>query len=185
MYAICLPHKNRSYFWARSSSTLTLFRKWTCLSRSLFQCRRNHRIQHIVVGEISSPCNRLRCQRFVNWFCNLNFFDPEHCEMRICWFWTYFSFEVHVPALKCHRVRKFSQMQFRNGKSRDYQSYHCETKFHQYDITIHLHFGSVVQVSTNVAVLVSFHSPASLYFLQYLVPIFEKTMPNSLHHWIE
>ena len=27
----------------------------------LLQCRRNHRIKHIVVGEICYPCDRLRC----------------------------------------------------------------------------------------------------------------------------
>ena len=32
----------------------------------------------------------------------------------------------------------------------------------------------------NVAVLVSFHSPASLYFLQYQVSILEKRMPFEL-----
>ena len=68
-------------------------------------------------------------------------------------------------------------MQFRNRASR--QSYHRENKFHQYELTIHLHFGSVVQVLTNSAVLVSFHPPASLYFLQYQVSILEKRMPNS------
>ena len=46
----------------------------------------------------------------------------------------------------------------------DNQSYHCENKFHQYDLPIHLHFGSVATVQTNVAVLVSFHPPASLCF---------------------
>ena len=25
-----------------------------------------HRIKHIVVGEVSSPCNRLRCHKIVN-----------------------------------------------------------------------------------------------------------------------
>ena len=38
-------------------------------------------------------------------------------------------------------------------------------KSHQYDLTIHFHFGSVVQVSTNSAALVSFLIPAPLCFL--------------------
>ena len=44
----------------------------------LFQCRRNHRIKHIVVREVSLPRNQSRCYKFVNWFGNLNVFDPEH-----------------------------------------------------------------------------------------------------------
>ena len=68
-------------------------------------------------------------------------------------------------------------MQFRNREISDNQSYNRKNKFHQYDLTIH--FGSVVQVLTNVAVLLSFHSPASLYFLQYQVSILEKRLPNS------
>ena len=47
----------------------------------------------------------------------------------------------------------------------DDQSYHCENKFHLYDLTINVHFESMAQVSTNVAVLVLVHSPASLYVL--------------------
>ena len=54
----------------------------------LFKCRRNHRIKHIVVGEVVSSHNRSRCHKFVNWLCHLNFFDPLHCEMGICWFRT-------------------------------------------------------------------------------------------------
>ena len=54
----------------------------------------------------------------------------------------------------------------------DNQSYHCENRFHQYDHTLQLLFGSVVQVLTNFAVLVSFLSPAYLHVLQYQVSIF-------------
>ena len=97
---------------------LLFFLKGTCLSRSLFQCRRNHRIERIEVRETSSRHNRSWCQKFINWCYNLNSFGPLHCEMRICWCWTYFSFEVDFPAWKFHRVRQFSQMQFRNRKSR-------------------------------------------------------------------
>ena len=71
-----------------------------------------------IIASISSPYNWSRCHKFVNWLCHLNFFDPVHCEMRICCFRTNISLEVDFPALKFHRVRKFSQMQFRNRKSR-------------------------------------------------------------------
>ena len=37
MYAICLPRKNRSVFWARCSSTLTLFRKVDCVLISFLE----------------------------------------------------------------------------------------------------------------------------------------------------
>ena len=62
------------------------------------QCRSNHRIKHIVVGEIVSPHNRSLCHKFVNWGCYLNFFDPVHCEMTTCWFRTYVSLEVDFLA---------------------------------------------------------------------------------------
>ena len=41
--------------------------------------------------------------------------------------------------------------------------------------------GSVVQVSTYSTFLFSFHTPASLYFLQYQVSIRQKMMPNSVN----
>ena len=37
---------------------------YLCVEK-LFQCRRNHRIKHLVVGEIPSPCNRLLCHEIV------------------------------------------------------------------------------------------------------------------------
>ena len=67
----------------------------------------------------------------------------------------------------------------------DNQSYHRENKFHQYDLTVHLHFGSVVQVLTNSSVLVSIHSLVALYFLECQVSILEKMMTNSLNCWRE
>ena len=67
----------------------------------------------------------------------------------------------------------------------DNQSYHRENKFHQYDHTLQLLFGSVVQALTNSAVLVSFHSRVALYFLECQVSILEKRMPNSLNGWRE
>ena len=138
--------------------TCSFSEMYLCVEKSL-QCRRNHRIEHIVVKKIVSHQNRSRCHKFFNWLGNLNFCDLVHCEMRICWFRTYFSLEVDSSALNFHRVRKFAYMQFRDGQSRILnQSYHRENKFHQYDFTIHLHFGRVVQVLTNSSVLVSFHS---------------------------
>ena len=90
----------------------------------LFQCRRNQNIKHIVFGEVSSPCNRLRRHTIVNWFCYVNFFDPMYRDVRKRWFCTYFSFwflfffSVDLPALKFQWVREFSQMHFRDWKSR-------------------------------------------------------------------
>ena len=94
------------------------FAESNMLVEKFFQCRRNHRIKHIVVGETSSSFNRLRCHKIVNWCRYLNFFDPLCCDLRICCFRTKFSLEFDFPALKFHGVRKFSQMQFRNRKSR-------------------------------------------------------------------
>ena len=45
------------------------------------------------------------------------------------------------------------------------RTYHRENKFDQNAFTIHVHFGSVVQVLTNFSVLVSFHFHVALYFL--------------------
>ena len=90
---------------------------WLCVEK-LSQCRRNHRIKHVVVRKIMSPRNRSRCHKFVNWFSNLNFFDPEHGDLRFGCTHTNFSSEVDFPALKFHRVTKFCQMQFPNRKSR-------------------------------------------------------------------
>ena len=51
----------------------------------LFQCRRNRRIKHIVVGEICSYLNQSRCHELANRHCYLNFFDPERSELKICY----------------------------------------------------------------------------------------------------
>ena len=61
------------------------------------------------------------------------------------------------------------------------QSYHCENKLHQKNSITHLHFESVAQVLTDSTVLVSFHFPVALYFLECQVSIREKMMPNSLN----
>ena len=91
--------------------------------------------------------------------------------MRICWFWTFLSFEVDFPALKFQSQEIYTSAIPKSELS-DHQSHHCENKFHQYDSTVHLHFISGAQESTNVAVLVAFHSPTSPKFLQHLVPVF-------------
>ena len=51
----------------------------------LLQGWRNHRMKQIEIGKIRLPCNRSRCHKFVNWCGNLNFFDPEHNDLRIGW----------------------------------------------------------------------------------------------------
>ena len=58
--------------------------------------------------------NRPRCHKFVNWLCNLNFFDPVHCDLRICWFRTYF---ILTLSSKFHRVKNFPQIQVRKRNS--------------------------------------------------------------------
>ena len=64
-------------------------------------------------------------------------------------------------------------------------SHHCENKFHQSRSKLQRLFGSVVQVSTNFAILVSFHFLVALCFLECQVSILEKRMPNSLNCWRE
>ena len=113
MCAICLP---------RFLSTL-LFDTYSLaeanmLVENLLQCRRNHRIKHIVVGEICSLHNRSRRHKFVDWLCYLNIFDPVQCHLRICFFLTNFRLEVDFPALKFQWVREFPTMHFRDWKSR-------------------------------------------------------------------
>ena len=73
---------------------------------------------HLEIKKIKLLCNRSRCDKLVNWFSNLNFFDPEHCDLRIGCSSTNFSSEVDLPALKFHSVRKFPKIPFRNCKSR-------------------------------------------------------------------
>ena len=50
--------------------------------------------------------------KIVDCLCGLNFFDPEHSDLRICCFLTNLSSGVSLPALKFHGIRKFSKMQF-------------------------------------------------------------------------
>ena len=52
MYAVSLPRKNRSCFWARCSSTLTLFRKCTCVLRIFSNA------DAIIASSISKSGNR-------------------------------------------------------------------------------------------------------------------------------
>ena len=75
--------------------------------------------------------------------------------------------------MKFHGVRKFSHLQFRDGKSRiiDHSTVRISSTS---AIILQLLFGRVAQVSTNFAVLVSFQSPVSLNFLQHQVPIFKE-----------
>ena len=72
----CLPLRNLWYLWAGCSSRHTLFSEVNMLVEKSFQCRCNHRIKHIAVGEIYSSCTRLLCHKIVNWSRCPNFFDP-------------------------------------------------------------------------------------------------------------
>ena len=60
-------------------------------------------------------------------------------------------------------------------------SHHCEIKCHQSRSKLQRLFGSVVQVSTNFAILLSFHFLVASCFLDCQVSILEKRMPNSLN----
>ena len=51
----------------------------------IFQCRRNHRIKHIVVGEVVSSHNRSRCHKFVNWLCRVLIFFDTRFIVRLWW----------------------------------------------------------------------------------------------------
>ena len=82
-------------------------------------------------------------------YCSSAFWDEDLLISNTLRSWSWFSsFEIPL-----------SQENFQDATPRleiSYdQSYHCENKFHQYDWTIHLLFGSVVQVLTNSEVLVS------------------------------
>ena len=118
MYEICLLRKNRSYFWARCSSTHILFKNWMCELRIFFNADAIITIQHFTIWEICSHKNWLRCTRFVNWLCSLNFCDPWHRDLRIRCLRTNFSLEIDFPAFKFHGVRECCKMQLRDWKSR-------------------------------------------------------------------
>ena len=83
----------------------------------LLQGWRNHRMKKIEIRKIRLPCNRSRCHKFVNWCGNLNYFDPEHNDLRIGWSWTNSSSEVDFPALKFQSVKLFSKIPYRNENS--------------------------------------------------------------------
>ena len=102
MHAICLPRKNRSEFWARCSSTLALFLKFDCVLWSFSKAE-------AIIALSISKSRKLGCP--VNRFSNLNFFDPEHSDLRIGCSISNLSSEVH-------RVRQCSKIPFRKRKSR-------------------------------------------------------------------
>ena len=111
MCAICQSGKNRSCCGARGSSRLTLFSEVHLGVENVLQCRSDHRIKHIEVRTILSS-NRSRSHKIVACFCDLNFFDPEHGDLRICCFLTNLS--SGLPALKFRGVWKFSKIPFYN-----------------------------------------------------------------------
>ena len=81
----------------------------------LFQSRRNHRIEHIVVGELSSLRDRSWCHKFVNWFGNLNL--PCKGKKAVVWsmcissesWWTIVS---QMPELKRTSVYMLNRYEF-------------------------------------------------------------------------
>ena len=160
MYAICHYLKNRSCFWTRCSSTLTLFRNSTCLSPSFFNADAN--IESSISK--SGKSNRSRFQKFVHWLCCLNLFDPIHGDLRIGCSQTNLNPGVDFPALNVHGTKKFPKIQFLKKEFSDNPPHHCENKFHQYDSTCHFYCGSGMKELTFSTILFSFNSLFSLLF---------------------
>ena len=78
-----LLRKNRSEFWARCSSTLTVFRKVDCVLMSIFKADAIIASSISKIRKITLSCDRSRCNKFINWFCCCNFFAPQHCDLSL------------------------------------------------------------------------------------------------------
>ena len=131
------------------------------LVAKLFQCRRNHRIKHIEIREIESiAISEVRPLTLLS----LNFFDPEHGDLRIGCSQTSLNPEVDLPVLNVHGTKKFPKIQVLKKEFSDNPSYHCENKFHQYVSTCHIHYGSGMKELTFSTILFAFHTLSSLLF---------------------
>ena len=129
------------------------------MCEKLCQCRRNHRVKHIVVGEIPSPCKRLRCHKIVYWLCYLNFFDPMHSDVKNADFVhtsvLTFTFQLWIS----NESGKFSKPHFWDWKSRVID--HAIMRVNSSSMTQrgskcqYLDCWNVVLVLTNSAALVS------------------------------
>ena len=80
-------------FLERIFDTFSFSEDWLRVDE-LLQGGRNHRIKHIEIRKMLLPCNRSRCNKFVNWFSYLNFFDPQHEDLRFGCSHTNFSSET-------------------------------------------------------------------------------------------
>ena len=117
MYAICLPRRNRSEFWARCSSTLALFRNFDCVLISFF-------IADAITASSISKSWSLGCpvidRDVTSWSIDLSISTCliQHSDLRMRCPYTNFSSEVDLPALKFQRVKKVSKISFRNRNPR-------------------------------------------------------------------
>ena len=116
-------------------------------AEKLFQWRRYHNIQHLVIRKICSPWNRLRCHQFVNWL-----------QCIVIWGFAVFeqtsvlklTFQLWSSKKSGNFPRCISEMW-----NLGYHSYHRENKFHKYDQTPQLLFGSMAPLRKNSAALSS------------------------------
>ena len=174
MCVIRLPPKNRSDFWARCPSTLTLFRKCICVLRSFFNA------DVIIVSSISKSGTSIRSSIDRDILSSSIDFVIWTSLIQCIMIWgssvlgQNLSPEVGFPALKFHRVRKFAKIQFRDRNSRIIHHNFMRKKFHQYDSTCHFYFGSGMKESTYSTILFSFHSLFSLLLRQCQTSIPER-----------
>ena len=157
MYEICLPRKNRSYFWARCSSTHILFKNWMCELRIFFNA------DAIITSSISQS-GYLFSQELIA-MCSIR---QLTLLSQLLWSMTSW-FE---DSLSSHKLQSWNwlssfQIPWSQGSLQDAAprleisgtpSYHRENKFHQYDVKFHLHSGEcfshwislVAQVSSSI-----------------------------------
>ena len=143
MYEICLPRKNRSYFWARCSSTHILFKNWMCELRIFFNA------DAIITSSISqsgkSVLPRIDCDVL-----------DSSIDLLSQLLWSMTSWVE--DSLSSHKLQSWNwlssfQIPWSQGILQDAAprleisgtpSYHRENKFHQYDVKFHLHSGECV-----------------------------------------
>ena len=134
MYVICLPRKNRSYFWAHCSSinffVHMLVEKLTMQWQSSHQANRSQ--GNLIVH------NRSWCHKFVCWLSYLN--SLIHCivtrERTIRSHTSVVNFTSNFEILYSQEGN-FPRFHSEKELS-DNPSYHRENLFHQYDPTFHL-----------------------------------------------
>ena len=70
----------------------------------LLQGWRNHRIKHVEIKKIRLPCNRSRCNKFVNLFRHFNFFDTQHLVPQMS------DSQIHFSPKRFHRLKKLRHL---------------------------------------------------------------------------